>query len=316
MHTVWNGRLKSLMKKYGIPTKTLRSLFGKPFASGKVRAHGINRNTDMDPSRTQSLPRNFFDKIETPTDMSRQSCFLFSLPKAGSVLLNNIFGKLSAEVGLSWVDLPGYCFQNGILPKKLGEDVANIFRPRGYCYGGFRCFAEEYVISDLDKCKSILLVRDPRDILVSDYFSMRSSHPPPGGNGALKKMFDEIRVAALEMDIDQYVISMSSEYLHRFESYRHGLKDRVPYKLYRYEDVIFEKRRWIASMMEYLGWEISPKILNRVASEFDAIPRTEDETRHIRQVTPGDHKRKLRPGTISDLNKMFSEIMQEFGYPP
>ena len=40
----------------------------------------------------------------------------------------------------------------------------------------------------------------------------------------------------------------------------------------------------------------------------------EDIYSHKRQVTPGDHKRKLLPETIDRLNSEFGEVLDVLGY--
>jgi hypothetical protein len=52
----------------------------------------------------------------------------------------------------------------------------------------------------------------------------------------------------------------------------------------------------------------------RIASSQDVFPTEEQVDRHIRQVHPGNHKTKLRPETISELNKTFGATMAFFGY--
>ena len=73
-------------------------------------------------------------------------------------------------------------------------------------------------------------------------------------------------------------------------------------RIYRYEDVIFKKREWLADMCAWFGWNVSEKKINAIADKNDILPKAENEAQHIRQATPGDHKRKLRPETIEQLS--------------
>jgi hypothetical protein len=43
-------------------------------------------------------------------------------------------------------------------------------------------------------------------------------------------------------------------------------------------------------------------------------PVGEDIRSHMRKVTPGDYREKLRPETIAELNRRFSEVLDALGY--
>ena len=86
------------------------------------------------------------------------------------------------------------------------------------------------------------------------------------------------------------------------------------FRIYRYEDVIFDKRAWIADMCDTFGWSVPEATINEIADRNDVIPSSEDQAKHIRQATPGDYKRKLQPETIERLTEMFAKELDYFGY--
>ena len=88
----------------------------------------------------------------------------------------------------------------------------------------------------------------------------------------------------------------------------------IDHQLYRYEDVVFDKRSWIQSMVTYLSLEAAPAMLDRIVERNDVIPQTEQNDSHIRRVSPGDHKEKLAPETIERLNSEFAPILNRYGY--
>ena len=65
------------------------------------------------------------------------SCYVFAFPKSGSVLLNNITHALMRETGIPIVDIPAFCYMNGIAIGTALFDIGQTFRPEGYCYSGF-----------------------------------------------------------------------------------------------------------------------------------------------------------------------------------
>jgi hypothetical protein len=45
----------------------------------------------------------------------------------------------------------------------------------------------------------------------------------------------------------------------------------------------------------FLDLDVAPAILNEIAGRFEVRPDAERIEHHVRQVRPGDHRRKLRP---------------------
>jgi hypothetical protein len=193
----------------------------------------------------------------------------------------------------------------------LDDSVCQRFVPRGYCFAGFRTFPEYLEEFDLSSFKKILLIRDPRDMIVSHYFSQKISHDlPPGELGAKLKA---IRSSLNRKTIDQYALESAAGVRRKYAQYQQAVFDSN-LKLYRYEDVIFSKRKWLASVLEFVGIDMPMEAINRIADRQDFRPKVEDPGRHIRRVTPGDHRNKLQQETILELNQVFAEVLERFGY--
>lgn len=247
------------------------------------------------------------------------SAYVFSLPKAGSVLLDSIMRALSDYVGLTYVSLMGHFFELGLAERDVPASVSKVFVDHGYCFGGFRAYPKTFDIPNLATRKSILLLRDPRDMLVSHYFSMRSSHADPGKILTTSRQSLPRRERARVMGVDEYAIDLASYYVRQLSRYIDVLEaNRDTFTVFRYEDVIFNKRAWVADICNAFGWDVSERARYRIADKNDFVPRAENEAKHIRQVAPGDGMRKLKPETIEKLNQMFENQLNYFGYdePP
>ena len=243
------------------------------------------------------------------------SVYVFSLPKAGSVLLDNIMRGLSEQVGVTYVSLMGELFKLGLAEQDVPSATSKVFADNGYCFCGFRAYPKTFEIPNLSTRRAILLIRDPRDMLVSHYFSMRSSHPDPGKALTTSRKSLPRRDKALVMSVDEYVLDLASYYVRQFSRYKNVLdKQRENFTLFRYEDVIFNKRVWVADICDALDWELPERVMNKIADKNDVVPRSENEAKHIRQVTPGDGMRKLQPATIDKLSALFGKQLKYFGY--
>ena len=161
--------------------------------------------------------------------------------------------------------------------------------------------------------KKVWLIRDPRDAVVSLYFSESYSHPLPK-QGKFKGMFQKRRNMALSTDIDSYVLKKSKAVLFDWNSYLNISNFNDNLKVFRYEDVIFNKYQWVKDICSYIGLELPEANLKTIADKHDIVPEQENVHQHIRKVVPGDHKEKLDKQTIEELNVIFQPILEQYGY--
>ncbi len=101
-------------------------------------------------------------------------------------------------------------------------------------------------------------MRDPRDALVSQYFSILSTHSSPAVN--------------------------------------HG------------------KGGATEQLLEIAEMPLERPFIDGVMQRVDIMPASEDPSRFIRKVVPGDHLVKLRRATIESLNLVFADVADVFGY--
>ncbi len=148
-------------------------------------------------------------------------------------------------------------------------------------------------------------------MLVSLYYSILKSHVIPKG----LTLFLKNREEAEKLSIDQFVNEKSIIFSNQFQRYRKMLAGST-INIYRYEDVIYAKEKWLADVVRHLGLSTVPEVIGSIANQFDVMPASEDQDSHIRQVHPGDHKNKLRQQTIQELNTSLADFLRYFDYEP
>ena len=185
------------------------------------------------------------------------SVYAFSLPKAGSVLLDKIMRSLSEAVGLTYVSIMGEYFKLGLGDSNAPAATSKIFCDTGYCYGGFRFFPRRFEIPNLATSKSILLVRDPRDMIVSHYFSARESHANPGKKLITSMLKVPRREFAQQVSVDEYARNLINFYSHHLRRYIQVFDENPEaFRVFRYEDVIFNKRIWLSDICKEFDWAV------------------------------------------------------------
>lgn len=240
--------------------------------------------------------------------------YCFGIRKSGSTLLHKILSSMAVANGINVVDLPGKMFQMGFTFKDWAHlDISPLLRP-GNLYSGFRAYpAAINQISDLAKAPKVFMFRDPRDALVSQYFSDAYSHSLPAREGSGHELFLKKRAAALETPIDEWVLEKCGPLRQTMMAYAPLLDDPNCLSL-RYEDYVFQKRRLIMKVANHFEWTMTEDKILRVLAAVDIVPTAENEKKFVRKAIPGDHLDKLRPDTIKKLNHRLSAAMTTYDY--
>lgn len=273
-----------------------------------------------------------------PVPADAPSFWAYSFHKAGSTLLEKILIDCCEAAGRPVVNVPGFLFDHGMSEDVAPSVLAPLWHPDGYAYLGFRTpmLPDREV---LEQAPSVLLVRDPRDRLVSYYFSLAFSHtaPPSEKSGMWNRLqdlarslmgspktdsklsrneqFNQVRQQVASTAINEWI--RNEQRLARFEAvlekYRKGLCPSRT-RIYRYEDIIFRKQEWMQDMLAHLQLELPTDTLNAIVEKHDVRPDKEDAKAHIRQVAPGNYKRHLTVETVELLDGILHEHLSLFGY--
>jgi len=231
--------------------------------------------------------------------------------KSGSSLFAQIVTALARGAGWPAVDVPGTAFEAGYGAADWYDNPrARALLWRGNAYVGFRApplsFYGDTVFVEAAK---LLLVRDPRDALVSEFFSNRYSHrlPPGGGQVAAE------RERALATELDDYVVARAGMLDRTVQGYA-ALLDDPRLAIQRYEDVILNKRPWLHAIAAHFGWPCDEGTITTILKWADVIPATEEPTAFVRRVRPGDHRDKLSPDTLRAVRRRLSSVWRDLGY--
>ncbi len=248
----------------------------------------------------------------------KTSILHFSVNKSATQHTKEVLKTLTAPEGLIPIDYNDYAFHssNPFLDHLTADEMKNfqhLFIPKGYLFSVFGGFV--HGIRELSRYKILLMVRDPRDILVSDYFSISKSHPEPSKGGDKAEAFLERRFQSQSQTIDAFVLSEAGQYYSRLSTYLHHLDGKPNVLLLRYEDMISDYKSWLESIIRFL--ELSPdtrvmeKLLNDRKKGFGG---QENQSSHHRKGVHRDFLEKLKPETISTLNAQFKDILTKWGY--
>lgn len=241
----------------------------------------------------------------------RESFFVFSGAKCGSTLLDNIMKDICRLKHLPVIDIPGNAFAEGTPMIEVNRNIERILYPRGFAYLGFRGFFFFRPQFDFARNKKILLLRDPKDAMVSLYFSVTRSHRLPE-KGTARKYMNNRRQRFENSSLEDFVRITLPTWHQSMSRYLDLPTEKL--KVFRYEDVIYNKLEWINQVCDFLDIDIEPSQLQSIVTEYDIFPDQEDTSAHIRQVHPGNHKNYLGAECIAEIDNTFSAWYKAFGY--
>lgn len=152
----------------------------------------------------------------------------------------------------------------------------------------------------------ILHLRDPRDVLVSMFYSWSYSHPG---------VDDKYRASLRQKGIDKFCLHQSTDLKRKYELY---IRDLVPLqntKVLKYEDFVLNRSLWLNDFLNAMGIGDKTERYVRLAKDNPAARvGVEDIQAHIRKAAPGDHHEKLKRETKDALNKEWRDILQTLDY--
>ena len=248
---------------------------------------------------------------------THRSIIHFSMNKAATQYVKSILSRCARENGIIHARIHDYAFDSNFpyldsLSWQEMERYRHIFQPKGYLYSVFGGMIAN--ISNLEDYHIVLMVRDPRDILTSSYYSIGYSHQLPEGENKITS-FMEKRNLAQTATIDEYVLAEKESVLQTYQRYLDLLVYKANVHVTKYEEMIGDFSTWLDNLLEYCNLKITPQLKQKLIDEAkNSRPTKEKISKHRRQVIPGNYKNKLKTKTIEQLNAYFADVLAEFAY--
>lgn len=244
-----------------------------------------------------------------------ESVYFYTFHKCASSLFAGYV--LKNVKGLRHID-----YASKIYAGRLGGSA--VFDNKGFVYGplrlSLRSESPEYKLLVKGTCKPefvrdkivIFLIRDPRDILVSKYYSFGFTHGF-SSDKEIRQMQQTVRNDVQGKSIDQYCMDEAHRTLEGFDTLRELKRSCGRSVVLKYEDMIENWDYFSVNLTKLIS--ISDKVLTQVYKRTRPSGK-EDITAHQRDGNPGAHRRKLREETIGRLNRTFIDIIDEYQYKP
>ena len=226
----------------------------------------------------------------------------------------------SATMFLYWfyqrlADKNGYEFYSP--NKRNGSRPTDPTRlPQRFCECPVRTFRIQDELDHNSSLYRIFQIRDPRDILVSQYYSVGWIH------NLRDKQMAERRKRIQNVSIDDYVLHQAEISSRPLENKLKPLFERLDQNkptdiVLRYETMTTNFQKWLRLAIVPFQYRLSSWQTAKLSWKYRNEFRPDAKNRnmgHKRQVTPGDYLRQFKPKTIEKLNDRFAPFLTRFGY--
>ena len=252
--------------------------------------------------------------LQNPTKFSnskKQSIIYFTLHKCASVYVNNTLRRvIKRDKDITSLNLSQYY---SFLGQPLGtEDEVNTATAEklkeafgatfGYYFGPFRHPRILNLIDKIYAYKILLMLRDPRDVLTSAYYSFGFTHILPIEFSRRKVILERRHIIA-NQSVDEFVLSNRRDYLGKYRVYCKELLNMDNVHFVKYEDMCYDFEGWLYDVLDFLNIDLNKKQIQNIISKFKS-----------KKVLPSNHRNKLKPETIEILNHDCSDILTILQY--
>ncbi|MEM1059839.1 MAG: sulfotransferase domain-containing protein [Verrucomicrobiota bacterium] len=239
----------------------------------------------------------------------RASVIFFGHNRCATRFISRCLVALAKSEGRPCIDLETYFARTDSSRYGQFEDpdfMRRVFQPTGYYYGPHYWYRE---IPGLERFRVLLVLRDPRDVITSRYYSQGFAHT------LMDEKAYRRRLEIQKMTVDEFVREMAWEVKCAYEGYLENLLPRSNVYATSYEKMVADFRPWLDGIVEHIGMQPSAAAVEQVVASTSFKVAKEDIYSHKRSVQPGSHLRKLTPETVDFLNREYATILEALDYP-
>lgn len=232
----------------------------------------------------------------------------FGHHKCGTQWMRQIVADLCPAVGREQVIF------NGV--QDFDKDLVAAIPDPG---GTFLCYtnADHRFVQPIEQLRGVHVVRDPRDVVVSAYFSHLHSHPLFGALAERREKLQSVSEA-------EGIMLMLEDRKYQFRAMRDWDYNDPRVLEVRMEDITTDMGTHLPRIFEFLGLGpaegVSPKLVDQIvrSRDFASIagrpPGEEDVTSHYRKGVAGDWVNHFRPEHVAYFKEHYGDLLIALGY--
>jgi hypothetical protein len=236
-----------------------------------------------------------------------------TVQKTGSTWINNVFQdkRVYKYTGLKvvpYIDLPK-SIQDAAVPVVPLKSIAVRF---------YLDYSTYLRIEKPPSYKTFYITRDPRDIVVSWYYSMKFSHTPLSELAEGREKLNNMSEA------EGFIYSIDAiSKIGIFKALRSWIdveKDDPRIRLFRYEDLVEDEFETFRAIFQHCDIDMPERVCNSLIKDHSFERKAnrkkgnEDVHSHMRKGISGDWKNHFSPEMVETFKKETGDLVVRMGY--
>jgi hypothetical protein len=243
----------------------------------------------------------------------RESVYFYTFHKCASSLFSGYV--LKNIEGLRHVDYAKQIYTSGKVDSLTFDRTGHVYGPIRLSIDPVLPIQKKFLelLSDDEFIQdriSIFMVRDPRDIIVSAYYSFGFTHGKSPVQ-EIRERQEQRRSEIQNKTVDEFALASVHQIQSDFETADRLRKICTRSVVLRYEDMVGNWGLFASDLTRYLT--INQTVLSQLYER--SRPREkEDVTSHRRSGQVAGFRGKLEEETITSLNNTLKDVLQQFQY--
>lgn len=281
----------------------------------KRSCRGIKQRISKDPLCVEKTRIYEADRAKS----NPGSVLFFTTHKCASMFCDTLFGTISRNSRFecrnypaAFWELEGKIQVGDSYEPFLIENYNTFFRQKGEIYAPLR---RPIDFPGRNGFKHIFFLRDPRDVLVSAFYSFGFTHSLGNDEERKSERLKE-REKIQTGGIDVYALKAGVEWLLPiYEKYR-SFREEENRSLYlRYDEFAHDTKRFLTAILEFLDVNLPEDAFNTIVDKAAPVQARPRDGKHKRSGKTGQYQTELKPDTIEFLNEKLSAVLDYWGFP-
>ncbi|MFI7577850.1 sulfotransferase domain-containing protein [Micromonospora sp. NPDC049497] len=276
-----------------------------------------------------------FTKHHTPNSMrivarraqleARNTKMRLTVPVIARCEYENIYHCTVHKTGSQWIKAlfsdPVVYSYSGLLPfdpRFYKRRSLPVVPPGRAALALFHSYPRFEQITKPDNHRAFFVIRDPRDIVVSSYFSLRNSHAPMGDIPQARKILQE---TPMKEGLLHVIDRLSKKYLFKQLRSWAVAPSSETFRLFRYEDLTGERQMdEVDQMMRHCGIALPPSELEALLARYSFSKMRKDvgipgQISHYRKGKAGDWRNHFDDEIYEAFTAATGDLVEVLGYP-
>jgi len=200
-----------------------------------------------------------------------KSVIFWTTHKCASTYISKFLDLVSKESELRHFDYAGHIWELGDeikIENPFDIEINNdfLYREYGEIYGPMRT---PFDFNLRDQLNNIFFLRDPRDLIISLFYSIAYSHPVPS-NEKLKKKFLKKRNLAKKIGLNSFFLKQIDEWvIPCYTKYKYMRENSKFASFYKYEDLKKDPKKIFLSISKKMKIKITNKLIDHLVDSFE-----------------------------------------------